>query len=58
MKDKPGWGAPDPFLSRLVAVTHRKLDTSQYKWLTSEAELHAVVLGCAKFGGFITTATP
>ena len=34
------------------------LDTSQCKWLTSEAELHAVVLGCAKFGGFITTATP
>ena len=29
----------------------------QCKWLTFEAELHAIVLGCAKFGGFITTAT-
>ena len=47
----------DPSLSRLVAVTHRKLNATQCKWLTFKAELHAIVLGCAKFGGFITTAT-
>ena len=50
-------GLLDPSLSRLVAVTHRKLNTAQCKWLTFEAELHAIVLGCTKFGGFITTAT-
>ena len=40
-----------------MAVTHRKLNMAQSKWLTFEAELHAIVLGCAKFGGFIAMAT-
>ena len=47
----------DPTISRLISVVHKKLDKNQVKWLTFESELYAIVLGCIKFGGFITTST-
>ena len=47
----------DPTVSQLVGVCYKKLNTSQLQWHTFETELYAMVLGCKKFGSFITTAT-
>ena len=47
----------DPSKSQIIGITYKKLNKAQLKWLTFEAELYAIVLGCTKFGSFITTAT-
>ena len=47
----------DASKSQLIAVCYKKLHKSALNWHTFEAELHAIVLGCSKFGNFITTAT-
>ena len=43
--------------SQLIGVVYKKLSGSQTSWHTFESELFAIVLGCKKFGSFITTAT-
>ena len=43
--------------SQLIGVCYKKLTGSQPTWHTFESELYAIVLGCKKFGSFITTAT-
>ena len=47
----------DPKLSRRVGVCYKTLNEGQLKWHTFESELYAIVLGCKKFGSFITVAT-
>lgn len=43
--------------SQLIAVTYKKLNKAAVKWHTFESELYGIVLGCKKFGNYITTAT-
>ena len=43
--------------AQLIGVAHKRLTGSQTSWHTFETELYAIVLGCKKFGSFITTAT-
>ena len=47
----------DPARSQLIGVAYKKLSHNQLKWHTFESELYAIVLGCKKFGKFITAAT-
>ena len=43
--------------AQLIGVAYKRLSGSQTSWHTFESELYAIVLGCKKFGSFITTAT-
>ena len=47
----------NPAVTRIVGVAYKKLTHGQLRWHTFESELFAIVLGCSKFGNFITTAT-
>jgi len=47
----------NPEISQIIGIAYKKLSNSQRKWHTFETELYALVLGCTKFGNFITTAT-
>ena len=47
----------DPALTQLIGVCYKKLNTRQQAWHTFVSELHAMVIGCKKFGSYITTAT-
>ena len=43
--------------AQLIGVAYKRLSGSQTSWHTFETEFYAIVLGCKKFGFFITTAT-
>ena len=47
----------DPTVAQIIGISYKKLTKAQLKWLTFEAELYAIVIGCTKFGSYITTAT-